>query len=403
MPSISLWQQSGPLSDHTTDAAVIGAGIAGLSAAIALEQAGLDVTVVEARAPAASASGRNAGFLMRGAADNYTAAANQYGRNTAAQLWRWTEDNLTDLKALGLESLPSYAARPSCLLALTDSEADELTTSADLLTKDGFDAQLLTPDSPDANDTIFTHAKPRLALVNPHDAVINPVELVGLLCSKLQRTQLYTGCAAAAIHRHDDTTLHLHTTLGTISAKRILIATNALGPALIPSLAPLVQPNRGQMLAIRCPGVRLDRAYYANHGSEYLRQLDDQHVIIGGARLTDEQTERTSSESTSDTIQSRLESIAKQWLFPESTDPQIVARWAGTMAFSPDHLPIAGPVTLPGKHAPDPDLWFTGAFTGHGMSMGHRTATAAARSMIDGSDLPPWLRLDRFQTAIPTN
>lgn len=393
MPSISLWQQTGPLANHKADAVVIGAGIAGLSAAIALEQAGLAVTIIETRSPAASASGRNAGYLMRGAADNYAAAVAQYGRETAADLWRFTEHNLADLKALGLEQLSSFAHRPSCLLAFAEPEAEELAASVTLLEEDNFDASLLTTRSSEANDTIFERANPRLALINPHDAVINPVELVGLLCSKLKSTQIYTGCAAAAIHRHDGDTLHLHTTLGTIAAERILIATNALAPNLIPTLAPLVQPNRGQMLAIRCPGVRLDRAYYANHGSEYLRQLDDSHVILGGARTHDESAERTTSESTSEKIQSRLEHIAREWLTDE---PHIVARWAGTMAFSPDHIPIAGPVPLPGQLEPDPKLWFTGAFTGHGMSMGHRTATAAAMSMIGGTDLPPWLHINRL-------
>lgn len=48
--------------DTTTEVAVIGAGFTGLNAALALAEAGVGVTVLQAEHPFWGASGRNGGF-----------------------------------------------------------------------------------------------------------------------------------------------------------------------------------------------------------------------------------------------------------------------------------------------------------------------------------------------------
>jgi gamma-glutamylputrescine oxidase len=388
--TVSLWQTSGPLSSVRTDLVIIGAGITGLSAAIAAEKAGLRCVVLEARAPGASASGRNAGYLMRGAADNYAAAIDDLGRDTARALWRWTEENLRDLVALGVDGLPSFDRRPSCLLALGDEEAGQLRRAHQLLVEDGFEADLLSPGDPSATDSVWTRASPGVGLVNPGDAVCNPVELIGLLCARLGTTELVTGCEAYAIEPVGQGERAVHTTLGSIVADRVLVATNAHAERLLPGFDELVRPNRGQMLAAHAPGARLDFAYYANHGSEYFRQLEPGYIIFGGARTHDEPGERTAVDNLSEPVQARLEELCRELV---CDDFRVISRWAGIMGFSPDHIPLVGPV------GGDPAVWFCGGFTGHGMSMAHRTATTAVRTLTGDTDLPPWLSTERFGAA----
>ncbi len=385
--TVSLWQTSGPLSSVRTDVAVIGAGITGLSAALAIEQAGLRCVLLDARAPGSAASGRNAGYLMRGTAENYAAASDLLGRDTARDLWRWTEGNLRDLLELGIADLPSFDRRPSCLLALTDEEATQLDRSLGMLREDGFDADPLTPGAPHTDDTVWTRARPKAGLVNPGDAVCNPIELIGLLCAHLETTELVTGCEAFAIEQDGGGERVVHTTLGSLRAKRVLIATNAYAGRLVPELADIVRPNRGQMLAAHAPGVRLDFAYYANHGSEYFRQLEPDYIVFGGARTHDEAGEQTSTDNLSPAIQGRLEELCRQLL---ADDFRVIARWAGIMGFSPDDVPLVG------SAAGDPAVWFCGGFTGHGMSMAHRTATACVRAMVNDERLPAWLSIDRL-------
>ncbi|MDX6572279.1 MAG: gamma-glutamylputrescine oxidase, partial [Gaiellales bacterium] len=73
-----------------TDVLVIGAGIAGLSCAWHLAERGVDCAVVEARAAASGASGRNGGFLVAGAAPAHQDAIRQFGHEVAVGIYRAT-------------------------------------------------------------------------------------------------------------------------------------------------------------------------------------------------------------------------------------------------------------------------------------------------------------------------
>lgn len=71
---------------------------------------------------------------------------------------------------------------------------------------------------------------------------------------------------------------------------------------------------------------------------------------------------------------------------------EITARWSGTMGFSPDGMPMIGQVL-------GDRVWFCGGFTGHGMSLGFRTAQAAVDAMLGGSvdgELSRVLSIGRF-------
>src|SRR2546428_8910076 len=76
--------------DAAADVAIVGGGIAGIASAYFLAAAGASVVVLEARGVAEAASGRNAGFLLAGVAENFVAAARRYGEPSALRIWRLT-------------------------------------------------------------------------------------------------------------------------------------------------------------------------------------------------------------------------------------------------------------------------------------------------------------------------
>src|SRR5438128_3037867 len=79
--------------DAAADVAIVGAGIAGIATAYHLARAGANPIVVEARTVAEAASGRNAGFLLAGVAENFAAAIERYGDERALRVWRFTRPN----------------------------------------------------------------------------------------------------------------------------------------------------------------------------------------------------------------------------------------------------------------------------------------------------------------------
>ncbi len=374
----------------SADLIVLGAGVAGVSAALEAERLGMDVLVLERNALASGASGRNAGFLMRGMAENYEVAIRQYGRDRAKAAWRLSEDNLKDLTELGIEELRSFQRIPSVLLALEEKEETQLRASIDLMREDGFDTLWVD----DGADAAWSSGIARGGLVNPHDGAVNPVELMAWLAAKL-KSPVRDGVEVAEILPSDTGAL-VRTNAGDVVAPRVLVCTNAYAGEMLPALRGVVSPKRGQMLALRLNGVddapwrRLDASYYINFGHEYIRQTFDGTVVVGGFRWKQAEREVGYEDHPAADLQAALEGLAAEIFCDEGESPrdafEVVARWSGVMGFSPDGMPMVGAIPEPWNESGK--VWFCGGFTGHGMSLGHRTATLAVRAMVEGGANP---------------
>jgi gamma-glutamylputrescine oxidase len=383
--SVSFWQRSPHSSTIQTDVVVIGAGIAGISAALHLQRRGKRVTMIDAGHIGAGASTRNAGFLMRGCADNYTSAIAQFGRPRAQALWKLTEDNLTGLLREGVGALPGTRRVPSVLVALEAREEAQLQASAKLLHEDGFDASLLHAQSlreaDQGFDSLWRGGHVRAALVNPNDAACHSREVIEHLASRFVG-QIITHDEVFSIE-NDAASVLVRSRKHLLRAQHVLLCTNAYGPRLVPSLSGKVQPNRGQMFACRPANVSLAASYYLNEGHEYIRQTADGTILVGGCRAMFESDERTTLEEPTVQVQAALEAFVRRVLALPASEPlNITARWAGLMGFSQTGLPIIQHVgTLENPAAP---VWFCGGFTGHGMSMAYETTRLAVDEMLDG-------------------
>ena len=378
------------------DLVVVGGGIAGVSAALEAERQGMRALVLERNHVASGASGRNAGFLMRGMAENYAVAIEQYGRDRARAAWKLSEDNLADLRALGIEELRSFQTIPSVLLAIDEREERQLRESLTLLREDGFDALWVS----DGADAAWTSGIALGGLVNPHDGAVNPIELLHWLSGKL-REPAREGVEVASVEPKDKSVV-VRTSAGDVEAQRVLFCTNAYVGEMLPSMRGVVRPRRGQMLSIRLKGSdeaswkRLDASYYLNFGHEYVRQTFDGTVVLGGYRWKQAERETGYEDYPPPDLQRELEDLAQTMFCDEGESAhdsfEVLARWSGVMGFSPDGMPLVGPVREGWNDAQR--VWFCGGFTGHGMSLGHRTATLAVRAMVGGGENPfPMSRL----------
>jgi hypothetical protein len=279
-----------------------------------------------------------------------------------------------------IESVPTYQRIPSCLLALEDdTENDELRQSADLLREDGFRVEWVTS----GDDHAWRSGLIRAGLLNPDDAACNPAHLLAHLARQLPTPVI----APAEVHAidNDGPDLLVRTPGLTVRCRRVLICTNAYAPLLLPRLDGLIQPNRGQMLALADTETRLDCSYYAHRGGEYFRRPDSGTIVCGGWRRFFEHDERTRDDRTTDGVQRGLDpSSAPSPPRPRPSPAPVKARWSGTMAFTPDGLPIADRLDPEGR------TWFIGGFNGHGMSMAitPRTPPSPRCSMARRHHLP---------------
>lgn len=386
------------------DVTVIGAGICGISAALHLERRGLRVCVLDRAGVAGGASGRNAGFLMRGCADNYSVACEQYGRERAASLWRLTEATLAGLRAEGIDDLPSVQRVPSCLLAFDETERDELRRSAAMLVEDGFEARWIEGGSADApDDDAWRRGEPLGGLVNPNDGAANSVDALHYLAGRVRGPIVRADVVDIGENSRG---AWVGTSAGRVSCERVMLCANAYAPLVAPALRGVVAARRGQMLALRPRSggadapPRLSMSYYANRGYEYFRQpmragaSTDGTIVVGGWRKRFAETEVGYEDTTTEGVQRGLEGFISRTLRLDLADFEITDRWSGVMGFTGDGLPKIGPVAPgaggngAGAPAPGGRVWFVGGFTGHGMSMGYETARLAVGAMLDGGANP---------------
>lgn len=340
---------------------VVGGGITGVSLLRELPGA----VLLEATHLAAGASGRNAGFLLEGVAANYADAASRYGRSLAAEVRAFSVENRERLLEL-LGGAAEARRHGSLTVAADEAEADALRLSAALLAEDGFEAEWL----------------PHLgALLNPRDGEINPAAAVGALAEPLL-DQIVEGVRVVAL---DGTRLQLDTGQ-TLTAGAVVLATNGFTAALLPEVP--IEPMRAQMCATvpGRPGL-VERPAYADRGYQYWRQRADGRVLAGGYRNRFVEAERTDSDLPTAEVQALLDahlaSIGAQHL-------DVTHRWAGTMGFSPDGLPLVGEV--PGRGG----VYVCGGYTGHGMGFAVECARRLAASLRGGPAPPAWLDPARF-------
>ena len=342
------------------DVAIVGAGVTGCSAALRLAEAGLKVRVHDARSVAEGASGRNGGFALRGGATRYDVARETYGREQAAELWRWTERALGAMSELAGDSLRRTG---SLRLAADEEERDAIRGEYDAMREDGIAAEWV--DSP-------VDGRFHGAISHPDDAALQPARFVRRLAAR-------AADAGAEIREHEPVE-----DVDALDAEHVLVATDGYGHGLVAELADLIWPTRGQVIVSRpLDRILYDKPHYARQGFDYWQQLPDGRLLLGGFRDVSIMDELTDVEETTPTIQASLEKFLGELIGEE---PEITHRWAGIFGLTQDMLPLVGRV--PGRG----NLWVAGGYSGHGNVLGFACGALVADA-IGGDGSSAQLRL----------
>jgi gamma-glutamylputrescine oxidase len=338
------------------DVAVIGAGITGVTCALALTRAGLRVRVHVARRIAEGASGRNGGFALRGGAAQYDVARETYGAEAANELWQRTEAALDRLESVAGDA---FRRTGSLRLAADDEERDEIRSEYEALHEDGFAAEWRDE---------LPHLCPefRGAIFHPPDGSLQPGRFV---------RHLGELAAAAGVAFQEQQRV---ASLDQLDAEQIVIATDGSGRGLLPELDDALWPARGQVLTteplreslFECP-------HYARHGFDYWQQLTDGRIVLGGFRDFSILTEMTDEETTTEPIQQALDEFLVELL---GYMPAVTHRWAGIFGLTQDLLPLVGRV--PGHDG----TWMAAGYSGHGNVLGFMCGELVAAAMLGEDD-----------------
>ncbi len=358
----SHWQRGELGATITCDIAVVGGGILGTSTAFWLKKynPAAQVVLVESETVGAGATGRNAGFLLQGAAVDYATDIERYGTERAQQLWRFTKEN-RDLIATELDhSKIAFEPSGSLILAGSVAEKDRLVVSSALLQDAGEKVEYWPKAEINAQIRGLGFEG---GLMIASGARVNSQKLVREIAGRsgailLEHTPVYDmvtkeGQVKLACSGRD------------VLATRVVFCTNAYLPQLFPALEPHIKPVRAQMLSTVSYPPWLTYPVYSHEGYYYIRQLASGEILLGGARHLFADEEVGYEDRTTPGLQDALRTYLREY-FPHISPVDVRYAWSGVMAFTSDGLPYYAHKT----HYPGVS-WAAG-FNGHGMGYGFR-------------------------------
>ena len=367
--------------DLTTDVAVIGAGYTGLSAALHLAQAGVQVTVLDTERPGWGASGRNGGFCcMGGAKMSPETMAKRYG-DTATRAYYAAERAAVDLVAELLDSHAIDAETHSdgeVQLAHHPSRIADLKADAADWRAMGVDADIIPAEA--LVERGMSGAEFHGAMHLKLGFALNPALYAHGLALAAQK-------AGADIRAHRPVTritpvaqgYRLGTPTGTVIAQRLILATNGYSAEDLPNwLSDRYLPVQSNILVTRpltedektAQGWTTDlMAYDTRHLLHYFRLLPDGRFLIGTRGNV------TATPEGQDAMRAKTQADLAR-MFPAWAQVETPHFWSGLLCLTRNLTPYAGPL------GDWPDAWAGLGYHGNGVAMGTWTGARLADMVL---------------------
>ncbi len=384
-----------PLRGATrADVAIVGGGYAGLSAALHLAQAGLDVALVDAHRVGWGASGRNGGQLSFGPRADIRTYERMMGPEDAARIWAIsTEATRLAKRLVAAHGIDCDLRAGHLEAAWRDRDLDEMRAYADHVGE--------------------RYGHRALAVIGPEEfraRVDSPVYRGGMEdgeAGHLHPLRYAHGLARAA---HDaGARLHerspaleaadglVRTEGGEIRADWVILACNGYVDGLDRGVAARVMPINNFIVATERLGGRnpvpggecvCDTRFVIN----YFRPTPDGRLLFGGG-------ETYSHRFPPDPGAPARAALAR--VFPQLADARIEHAWGGTLAITRNRMPLF--------HRPGPRRLAIGGWSGAGVhmaTMGGAVAAEAVRGAMERWDVlaraptPPFPGGDRLRPAL---
>jgi gamma-glutamylputrescine oxidase len=219
----------------------VGGGFTGLCAALHLAEKGVVVALVEAETIGFAASGRNGGQIHTGLRKEQAELERWLGPVHAHDLWSLTEESKALVRTLIARHTIACELKSGLVIAAHNARAlAALTDDTAYLARfyGYFPARMMDADETRASLGTPIYPGARFDAGGGH---LHPLKFVRGLAEAAERagTAIWEQSPAIALEPEDDQVV-VRTAEGSISASRVILATDAFGGILVPELAPFI-------------------------------------------------------------------------------------------------------------------------------------------------------------------
>ena len=347
-------------SDIACDVCVVGGGLAGLSAAIDLAEAGYTVAVLEARQVGWGASGRNGGQALVGLACDMHVVERQLGREAAKQIWDTTVEAVELIHErcrrfdIDCEWQDGFVAA-----AVTKRRAGELGSWVESLARDyGYDRMQLI----DRAQLPQWIASPRYqaAAFDSGSGHLHPLKYTLGLARAAAGLGVKIFEGTRAIEVRPGRLAEVRAPQGRVHCSHVLLAGNVYLEDLMPRLAARIMPVGTFIAASRPLGAERAAALLPRRAAvsdtqwvlDYFRLSRDDRMIFGGRVSYSTLPPWRLPEA----MRRRMVSV-----FPQLADVPIEFAWGGYVDITMNRAPDFGRVA--------DNVYYLQGFSGHGLAL----------------------------------
>lgn len=364
-------QRSSLEGQVNADVAVIGGGLAGLTATLDLARAGRSVVVLEAERVGWGASGRNGGFVGPGYATSHANISRMVGAERAKALHRLSIEGVRIVEE-NIDSLAMSDNRQTYgkMSVLRYHDPDGLARQCELMQREfGYRLELMPTDAVRA---VLRSPKYHQALYDPACFHFHPLNYARSLADAIETLggRIYEGSRVTTCDL-DGAEKVARTERGAVRARDVVLAGGGYTDNLVPRLRRSILQIATYVLLTEAASeqiagaVRTPMAISDNRrAGDYYRLVDDGARLLWGGRIT---TRTTEPRRLAEMMQRTMLST-----YPQLEGLRVETAWSGLMAYARHLMPLIGQL--------QPGVWYVFGFGGRGMN----TTAIGGRVIAEG-------------------
>jgi len=378
--------ESRPLPE-TVDIAIVGSGVTGLSAALALAKRGVGVAVFEAETLGWGASSRNGGMVLTGMKLPVPTLISRYGRGRVQRMYKTSLASIDCVEQIiHEEQIDCNFSRCGHLeVACKPAHFAGYAESAALIAKE-FDHTLRVVSKSDLRGEIGSDIYYG-GLVDELSAGLNPARYVAGLAAAAKRAgaALFDHTRVESVQRESGNgaqKFRVRTAKGNLVARDVLLASGAYTGDATPALRKKIIPIGSYIIATEVLSEDLARElspknrmiYDSKHFLYYYRLTPDRRMLFGGRAAFFPETENT--------VRKSAEILRRGMIrvYPQLRDAKVEFVWGGTLDFAFDVMPHTGRID---------GMYYSVGYAGHGVAIGTYLGTHLAGVICgEPNDIP---------------